>query len=472
MGKVLRLEIMQTNFSLKLSRFLVYLAIFLIPFYFFRFSIGPLRTNVFEVAVFAAFLYTLYEIRYTKKVVWGSIWPYLFLLISFVSIFFVSDRIMALGIFKGWFLVPIILYFLILNLFMMSSSGRQRPRIKYGASSGPGIQDIPQRNFMDSRFHGNDKNTEEYFKLIVPIFVSFTIVGIWSLLQSLGLITVLFYQKGDVSFFQYLSSNNFRIFGPFESPNFLAMFLAPVFFLSLPILGYAKKISKTVFFLALIPFAIAVYDLLMTGSRAGIVAFTIPFVILVLNKTQIVSASGRQRPRLRGNDNKKWLTAIALLIVILMFCLILIRVSTDRSESNSSRLQIYHYSLEIGQASPVSGIGLGSFYQRITEISRDDIDFQVKVLPYALHPHNIYLAMWLNLGFLGLILFLIIVGTLFHRLLSLSNNFIAACLMAAMVAILIHGLFDTTYFKNDLSAFFWLILALVELITLHKNAES
>ena len=123
---------MQNNFSFKSSRILTQIAVFLIPFYFFRFSIGPIKTNVFEVAVLVALLNTLYIIRYTKKVAWGSSWPYVFLLIAFVSIFPAYNKTAALGIFKGWFLVPIVLYWLIINLFGLSSSGRQR--------HDPGIQ--------------------------------------------------------------------------------------------------------------------------------------------------------------------------------------------------------------------------------------------------------------------------------------------------------------------------------------------
>ncbi len=43
--------------------------------------------------------------------------------------------------------------------------------------------------------------------------------------------------------------------------------------------------------------------------------------------------------------------------------------------------------------------------------------------------------------------------------------------MAAMVVIVIHGLVDTPYFKNDLAILFWLIIGL--LITLkHLTRET
>ena len=39
--------------------------------------------------------------------------------------------------------------------------------------------------------------------------------------------------------------------------------------------------------------------------------------------------------------------------------------------------------------------------------------------------------------------------------------------MAALSAILIHGLVDTPYFKNDLSIIFWVLIALLIIQTHH-----
>lgn len=415
---------MKSRFSFKFSRFLVLLAIFLIPFYFFRFSIGPLKTNIFEIAVLAATLSTVYCLLSTRtKSYFGSVWPYLFLLTSFVSIFFASDRTAALGIFKGWFLTPIVLYFLVINLFAK----------------------------------------KDLYKLTLTLFASFAIVGLWSLFQAFGFIFTLFYQNGDASFLQYLRSDNFRIFGPFESPNYLAMYLVPVIFICLPLLMHFRKMPVLRTLMLLLLFGIAIYDFLMTGSRAGIIAFIVPFVVVVLVNNRAAFGDG---------PKKKWLVIISLVAVTLMFFLTLSRVSIDRSESNNSRLQIYKYALDIGKTNPILGIGLGNFQTKITDISKNNIDFQVKTLPSAIHPHNVYLAMWLNLGILGLIIFVIMAVNFFCRLWSGRNYYLALCLMAAMSAILIHGLFDTTYFKNDLSAVFWLILAFAELITFAKNAEN
>ena len=81
-----------------------------------------------------------------------------------------------------------------------------------------------------------------------------------------------------------------------------------------------------------------------------------------------------------------------------------------------------------------------------------------------LYPHNIFLNFWTELGLLGVLVFswLIIKFLIISfRLFKNEKNFIALGLFGAMLTILIHGLVDVPYFKNDLSALFFIILALL-----------
>ena len=77
-----------------------------------------------------------------------------------------------------------------------------------------------------------------------------------------------------------------------------------------------------------------------------------------------------------------------------------------------------------------------------------------------LHPHNIFLAFWLNMGLAGLIAFVWLCG---KALLWLTEEDTKERPLAALmvVVILVHGLFDTPYFKNDLAFQFWLLMAIL-----------
>ena len=79
-------------------------------------------------------------------------------------------------------------------------------------------------------------------------------------------------------------------------------------------------------------------------------------------------------------------------------------------------------------------------------------------------PHNLYLNLWLETGFLGLIGFLGMVAvSIFESLKNFlkTKNYLIILPLAALIAILVHGIVDTPYFKNDLSLLFWIVLGMM-----------
>jgi len=94
-------------------------------------------------------------------------------------------------------------------------------------------------------------------------------------------------------------------------------------------------------------------------------------------------------------------------------------------------------------------------------------------------PHNLYLALWLETGLLGLLTFLALLGRHTklvwqkflpderHRAMAIASS-------AAMIAVIVHGFIDTPYFKNDLALEF-LFLAVLPWLgrgTVQKNSVS
>jgi putative inorganic carbon (HCO3(-)) transporter len=83
------------------------------------------------------------------------------------------------------------------------------------------------------------------------------------------------------------------------------------------------------------------------------------------------------------------------------------------------------------------------------------------------YPHNIVLNFWTETGLLGLVAFALIMAAGFvrtrHGWRSATPEWRVVHLgvMLALVAILVHGLVDVPYWKNDLSLEFWVLLSLV-----------
>ena len=121
------------------------------------------------------------------------------------------------------------------------------------------------------------------------------------------------------------------------------------------------------------------------------------------------------------------------------------------------RLHIWNETLHMLHDHPIFGAGLRSY----TEV----------VAPYVgkgyvaqLHPHDIWLAMWSELGMLGVVAFASLLGILLWggwRGFASAQGLYRALLWgtsAGFVAVVVHGIFDTPYFKNDLSLEFWALL--------------
>ena len=426
-----------------MTQIMVLISLFLIPAYIFRFSIFGIPTNVFEISVLITFICFIVSwirnrdpspepalslsnglgMTARTRVKFGYIAAYFILIFAAISIFVAADRTRALGIFKGWFLVPAILYFIIINTF-----DRQKIR-----------------------------------RITIPLFTSLILVSIWATLQKLGVISTLFYQVGDSGFADYIT--RFRAFGPFESPNYLAMYLVPMMFITLPIFAYPKRITDKIFIVVL--YLLPLYALYASHSLGGLLAFgfgaisILAFGLAKFYKAKIVNSGGRVT-----------LLAVALVVVAVGFAIIFSSVGQE-TFSRSIRIDIYHYSIDLAKSHPIAGIGLGEFQQSVEKISASNLGFQLYGLSYALHPHNIFLAFWLYLGLFGFLSFLYLLGSFFWNLAKRGGDILfLSALFAAMVAIIIHGLVDTTYFKNDLSAIFWLILALGLIVGTKKNAEE
>lgn len=404
------------------TRSLLYISVFLIPFYFFRFHFGFISTNIFEIAVFAALIAFIFE--QPKKVVDPDYFlaTGIFVAVLALGILFASDKTHAFGIAKGWFLIPAI----------------------FGG--------LVYKNF----------DSKNIAKLAVPLIIAIEVVAVWALFQKTGIVHTLFYQKGDSGFDQYILQG--RAFGPFESPNYLAMFLVPASFFSLLILELGR--SRTERMALALTFVFPLLAIYSSGSRAGAIA-TIVAAAIYLNYRFINKRWATvERPFRRAIFAAGWIVAN---IIYLFYALNLVK---NPIGGDAVRVEIYKYSIQMLEnvKNFVFGIGLGDFQAKLAAMSLPD-SFRGVGLGYALHPHNLFLAFWLNLGLLGLAGFLYLI-TIFFKNCFESKSLFRAALIAAMFAILIQGFFDTTYFKNDLSAIFWLIFAGGLILYREKNEKN
>jgi O-antigen ligase len=102
------------------------------------------------------------------------------------------------------------------------------------------------------------------------------------------------------------------------------------------------------------------------------------------------------------------------------------------------------------------------------------------------YPHNIILNFWSELGLLGLLTFIWLVGRFYYlgfrylkqesqesRVKSQeSTRIILITSLTAMTTIIVHGLVDVPFFKNDLAIIFWLPIVIVGLHQLEQKSRD
>jgi O-antigen ligase len=123
------------------------------------------------------------------------------------------------------------------------------------------------------------------------------------------------------------------------------------------------------------------------------------------------------------------------------------------------RLRLWGQTLKMLSHHPVLGIGLSYYQQAMGPYWQD--------LTRVIYPHNIVLNFWTVTGLLGLLAFAWLAVRAFllgwrgwHRDAPGWRPYDLG-VMLVLIAIVVHGLVDVPFFKNDLSLEFWALLGVV-----------
>jgi len=446
--------------------------IFLLPLYLVKIKIFFVPFNILELMIWLVFGVWLIRKKYLNISRFARsgiarqiskypniILPSLLILIgAILSTLFSSDINVSAGILKGWFLAPMAF------ALMVCAEAKDEKSVK---------------------------------RLLGALFVSSAIVAV---------IALFYWIFGKTTFDGRLSAF-------YLSPNHLAMYLAPGLLIGVGLFGLKSPLTPPKGGEKLLPFrACSVLDtgegcLPATTSvacRAGggfkniMILSGLIFISAVFYLTYsyaawiavLIVVSG-QWLVISDKKNAKKLLVFGLVFVVLSVVLFLSQFGGEKmnnllnSERSSwqSRLMIWKAALEIIKDHPVFGIGPGMFGEYYLKYQSR---FSVPYLEWAApQPHNIFLAFWLETGLLGFFGFLWLLLAFFKGILKQAKVTFSCCgtprpaassdspryenatpacftviLAGLMIYILLHGLVDTTYFKNDLATIFWLVIAL------------
>jgi len=284
-----------------------------------------------------------------------------------------------------------------------------------------------------------------------------------------------------------------RASGPFESANYLALYIVPALVylmirikdIVLPLYAEEKKSFIGSFFrrgdikekhpeisLFILGFLLLFLALLASKSYAGMIAAM--GGALFYFGLEFLEFKSRNEKAL---NPWKFLAGFLVFLVIILGVIYVIDPGKwqamfrfDERNSSSVRMEVYSVSAGLIGENWLTGIGPGQ-YEAMYKLHSERLLGREPYELNMLHPHNLLLAVWLNTGLLGLMGFVTILVMAFKRCAFHFKKFASAKINSApklrvmgtavLIGILIYGLFDMPFFKNDLSILFWIVIAII-----------
>ncbi|PIZ74495.1 hypothetical protein COY07_00580 [Candidatus Peregrinibacteria bacterium CG_4_10_14_0_2_um_filter_43_11] len=250
-----------------------------------------------------------------------------------------------------------------------------------------------------------------------------------------------------------------RLSGFYESANYMALYLGPAVLLNVLWVFHHSVAMKTRDYFDIATLVILLYSLFFTQSYAAILAV---FGALALYVFYFLFRGGfRAKNAVFGLFS---LIALLLFIAVTQFNSPKFKQFLDFENRSSTtvRFEIYQVTLDLIKTHPFAGIGPGLFqanYQNAAPAVLGQAPMEWNIP----HPHNIFFAFWLNAGLLGF-LSLIFIHLLVHRRFTYP--------LVAFWGIILHGFFDTPFWKNDLAMVFWLIVASILILQMYGTDSS
>lgn len=238
---------------------------------------------------------------------------------------------------------------------------------------------------------------------------------------------------------EWTQAGSRRVTGVYTSPNALGLFIVPVMAVYAWYITQRKTHQRWVAAVLLA----GILAILLAVSKGAIIAFIATLLLLAWLTTK------RRKQVLFG------LAIVAAIILLSPLRAPFLQLATLQTDSGQSRIQLYKGTVEIVKGHPLTGTGLAGFGPAFERVRPDQYTEKL------IYPHNIFLNFWVETGLLGLaaiIWIMVIVARTAYKLRG-SIQHPAWAWILALTPMLIHGLIDVPYFKNDLAMLTWVMLA-------------
>jgi O-antigen ligase len=385
----------------------------LAPAYVLRWHIGPLPTTLLEASILvtiAVFAFEAYRGKHPLE--WRS--PFtipaaMFLVAGAIGVVVSPEQVKGLGLYRAYLVEPIAFFFVVGHV--ARSAGRGRLMLG-GLAAGGSVAGIANAVVILNSIRHHTLN----LALPPPVVI-------------------------------------------YNTPNAVALYLVPLIGIAACMFLYDSE--RHVRPASALFLAIALGAVFLSLSRGGYFALAVmALIIAIINRYRWFLLPG---------------------VVVLGFAMsrvppIASRIAhefnlSDPNNTFVSRVDLWQATLRMLRDHPILGTGMFGFARSIQPYRGGVYEENL------IYPHNIALNMWAETGLLGLVSFFwllvqaIRVGWNGWRSGPGPWRAMQLGIVLAMVAIVVHGLVDVPYFKNDLALEFWTFLGLAWAGTPQVTAE-
>ncbi len=264
--------------------------------------------------------------------------------------------------------------------------------------------------------------------------------GLLLLSLCVSIAALLLYAHGYVTYDHRLSAF-------FLSPNHLAMFTAPLIFTALALFFTVTHMYLKI--LCITSSILCATTVLLTQSFSTLCAVMITALLLLFTIIK----------------NKKVFWCAIIILVIIFGVVTSVKVGNSNAlferNSLSSRIMIWDVATFYIQKSPLIGYEIDSFQKHYLAAQPLYPPYLEWAVPTE---HNIFLHFMISGGYCAVVAFCVLCAyvvfsgyTLYHQ----HKKPHIASICGAFIVIILCGVLDTPYWKNDLSVLFWIIIALI-----------
>lgn len=262
-----------------------------------------------------------------------------------------------------------------------------------------------------------------------------------------------------------------RVYGTLKpyNPNLLGGFLiaaSPFLWLN-SILKFVDK-KNVEFIIYLIFSLISVCAIFMTGCRGAYIALffmLIGFIFVLYNVIKNFYPQLYEKIHHHKKSVAVFISAASVMILVCfpkIFNRILSIFAMRNDSSTSFRMNVYASSIDMFRDNFLFGIGVGN------KVFREIYGLYMLSGFDALSAYSVYLETAVESGIFALIFYLLFIFFLVKYSIRAYNNFkdiktklILGILLLSMTGVLIHGLFDTIYFRPQVQLIFWTAVAIL-----------